>query len=60
MTSEGHGRGNKRGEGRDRKTEKLQRKKNDLPRDRKGMAGTLDSAFVYLDCGFRMLPLPYI
>ena len=40
MASEGDGRGNKRGKGRDRKTEKLQSQKNDLPRDRKGMAGT--------------------
>lgn len=42
MAIEGNGRGNKRGKGRDRKTEKLQSKKDDLPRDRKGMTGTLD------------------
>lgn len=42
MASEGNGRGNKRVKGRERKTEQLQRKKNNLPRDREGMAGTPD------------------
>lgn len=64
MASEGDRRGNNRGKERDRKTDKLQRKKNDLPRDRKGMAGTPDcvggNLLLFIQAEFPMSPLPHI